>query len=90
MEKLKELLKDKELTYNEVKENYCDVLDSTYESVNICGLEYLPSYALKEVDPTAFRCGLLDFIDAEFVELDDKYYLKVDFEKAKNELEREG
>lgn len=41
---------------------YDDMLDDS-GPVNIAGLDYDVSHALKQVDPTAYRCGLLDYID---------------------------
>lgn len=41
-------------------EEYADMLNDVYEDVNICGYKYSAGDALKEVDPTAFRCGKND------------------------------
>ena len=37
----------------------------------ILGVEYDRSRILREIDPTAYRCGLHDFIDAEGIDSDD-------------------
>lgn len=42
---------------------YNEMLDEC-GTVKIGSLEYSPSDVLKSVDPTAYRCGLLDFIDS--------------------------
>ena len=39
---------------------YEDMLTDVYGMVNICGMEYPSGAALKELDPTAFRCGMSD------------------------------
>ena len=39
---------------------YDDMLDECYGDIEICGLRYSASCALKEVDPIAYRCGLSD------------------------------
>ena len=44
---------------------YDDMLDEVYGEIKICGYEYSASYALKEIDPTAYRCGFNDWCDAE-------------------------
>ena len=36
------------------------LIDDTYESVSICGIEFSPGQILKELDPIAFRCALLE------------------------------
>ena len=40
---------------------YDEMLDECYEMVNICGYEYYPSYALKNLDSVAYDCGLNDY-----------------------------
>ena len=42
-------------------ENYDEMLDDCYPEAEICGHKYLPSIALKEVDPIAYRCGIGDY-----------------------------
>ena len=42
------------------EEEYMDYLDEVFGPVNICGLEYQASQALKEIDPIAFRVGFAD------------------------------
>lgn len=46
-------------------EAYDELLDEVYEVVKFGTLEYQASTVLKEVDPIAYRQGLLDFIDSE-------------------------
>ena len=74
---------------------YCDFLDDVYPSLEIAGIRgYLTSSVLKEVDPTAFRCGFADWLDAEcendvLVEIDGQYYRQSDIDDLP-ELEEEG
>jgi len=40
----------------------------------------MTSRVLQEIDPVAYRCGFVDWLDSEitagiFIEQDDKYYL---------------
>lgn len=44
----------------EIGDIYDEMLNSCGE-VNICGHNYQASYALKEVDSTAYRCGKADY-----------------------------
>lgn len=46
-----------------VEESFRDALDAEGPII-IVGLEYYPSDALKAVDPIAYRCGLLDYVDS--------------------------
>jgi hypothetical protein len=70
----------------DLEEMYNDMLDD-YGPVEICGMEYEASYALREVDPVAYRCGMADYEDSErLVEIDDMYYTPDDVETALEEL----
>lgn len=48
----------------QLQTQFDDMLDETYESVNICGHDYTPSYALKSVDPIAYRESFLAYADS--------------------------
>lgn len=48
---------------SELEDRFTDVLNECYDSVSICGYEYDAGRALRELDPTAFRCGMLDWVD---------------------------
>lgn len=47
------------------EERYDEMLDDVYGTVEIAGYTFDTSRALKELDPTAYRCGLVDFEDSE-------------------------
>jgi len=55
--------------YNAEK-SFRDMLDDCYEPIKICGYEYPPSYALKEIDPIAYRQEFLNYADSEGWELE--------------------
>ena len=40
---------------------YDEMLDEIYGDVEICGMNYSSSQALKELDPIAYRCGKGDY-----------------------------
>jgi len=48
---------------------YDDMLDECYPVVMVTGMEYATSYALKNLDPVAYRCGLLDYADSCQIEI---------------------
>lgn len=58
----------KPLTDHELDQLYRDFLDECYGNVTIAGLEYATSRALLECDPTAYRCGFADWLDAELAD----------------------
>ena len=69
-----------ELSDGTLDEMYSEMLDSCFEDVNICNVHtYSTSYVLKNVDPTAYRCGYVDWLDSELenkalTEHGGKYY----------------
>lgn len=76
----------------ELHEQYDNMMDECCEEVKIGSLRYAPSNALKAVDPTAYRCGFVDWLDSErerIVEIAGDYYDRDSVEKALDELEAE-
>lgn len=65
-------------TEYELEQMYEQMLDECYGVVKIAGLEYSTSLALKEIDPTTFRCGFNDWLDSELgetiFEINGEYY----------------
>ena len=45
----------------EIEEQFKEYLDECYPPVKFGDMEYLPSYALKELDPIAYRVWLSDY-----------------------------
>ena len=65
-----------------------DLEESYRGTLNDC------SRVLEEVDPTAYRCGLADFIDSEcsdgrICEIDGEYYNADEVEEIESEIEDE-
>lgn len=58
------------MTWQELEEQFDDMINE-YHEVQIMGLEYTASDVLRKVDPTAYRCGLLDYADACGVDTDE-------------------
>ncbi len=44
---------------------YDEMLDECYGTVTVAGFEFDTSRALKDLDPVAYRCGYVDWLDAE-------------------------
>ena len=66
MEELTDCLDDQGILYyvpEDVEESYHEALDEG-GPVTIGGLEFWPSRILKELDPIAYRCGLIDYTDS--------------------------
>lgn len=57
-------------TWDEAIEYYDDAINEQ-DDVVVCGLTFTPSRILRELDPTAYRCGLFDWLDGEGVDSDD-------------------
>lgn len=50
------------MTPREIEESYDSMLDCCFPDLIIAGMHYCTSRAHKEVDPIAYRCGLLDYV----------------------------
>ena len=71
------------------EEQFDRMLDDCYSFEGVGGpfSSMSPSQVLKEVDPTAHRCGVNDYADGEnWVEVDGEYYDQDEAEKVKEEL----
>lgn len=52
-------------------QRFDDFLDEVWpENVKVCGYEFTPSRALKELDPTAYREAFNNWLDSEGLELE--------------------
>ena len=91
-----------ELDPDDYEDQFDESLDDSIPEIEIGCLTYSPSYVLKNVDPTAYRCGLNDFVDSLDVEDSDDYkalqseiddiqdeidQLQSDIEDLENEIE---
>ncbi len=66
---------------------YEESLRELYGDVNVCGMEMDAVRVLKEMDPTAYRCGMNDYEDSEdFVEIDGEYYESDEVDEARDEF----
>lgn len=68
------------LTDRELHEMYDAMIDEFQPSIAIMGLNYTTSDTWKEIDPIAYNCGFVDWLDSEcdegnLFDHDDEYYL---------------
>ncbi len=89
-----ELVEEKvveELEPIDQEEAYNNMLDECYPEVNIAGMTYSTSHALKELDPTAYRCGMSDYFgcDETCTYIDGEYYNTDDVDGIRDEIEEE-
>ena len=100
MKTLKELTKDWESRIEsdckpvDMEQRFRDMLDECYTFDKVGGpFAYMsPSRVLKEVDPTAFRCGVNDYADGEsdeIVELSSGHYRIEDCKEVQDEIAAE-
>ena len=52
------------ITDNMGEDIYEEMLDECYGEIDVCGYSYSASYALRELDPVAYRCGMADYYDS--------------------------
>ena len=85
-------------SYESTDDEYDSYLDECYGDLDVCGSTFSASYALKNLDPTAYRCGKADYdsekdlddvpeyvtLTEELEELEDK---ETDLENEIEELE---
>jgi hypothetical protein len=81
-----------ELNAVDIESLFDEMLDDTYGDCEIAGMYFQTSRALKELDPTAYRCGCSDYIDSLIGEsLSDEiageYYQKEEVDEIREELE---
>jgi len=85
-EKVKEL-DNFELDPENYRDEFDEILDSEGDII-IGSLHYSPSAVLKTIDPTAYNCGLLDYVNSIPKE-NTKEYLSLEVELAELEYELE-
>ena len=52
------------ISERQAAEMYDEMLDDCEGPVELCGMTYSASHVLREVDPTAYRCGFNDYVDS--------------------------
>lgn len=63
------------LTPLDTEEMYRSMLEECYGDIEVAGLTFSATRIIEELDPTAFRCGMVDYIDSlSLVEINGDYY----------------
>ncbi len=70
------------------EEAFEEMLNECYGTVKVGFAEWDAGHVLKELDPTAFRCGLSDYLaeDEQHAEFDGEYYSISDIESMIEDL----
>jgi len=85
---LRDELEDFEIDPDDYEGQYRDMLDGCYGVLNVCGYKYGASSVLARMDPTAYRCGLNDYVDGLEKEEDPKYKeIREKMESLENEID---
>ena len=85
--KLQKALDSFELDVDSYEDQYCDMLNEE-GAISVAGLTFDPAYIVRELDPTAYRCGLIDYVDGIDVSDDPKYKdLEEKIENLENEID---
>ncbi len=92
--KMQALIADKEKQQNQIEldpddfaDQFDESLDESIPEIEICSLTYSPSHVLKNVDPTAYRCGLSDFVNSlDVTETDDYKALQEEIDQLKSDI----
>jgi len=72
----------------EMEETFDAMLDECHKPYTVGGCTYDPSDILRNVDPTAYRCGFNDYT-AEYVEVGNVFYEESEIDKAWDFFEEE-
>ena len=76
-----------EIDPDDYTEQYDDFLNEE-GTVRVAGLEFDPAQIVKELDPTAYRCGLVDYVDGiEKSDVKEYQELEEELEELENQLE---
>ena len=75
-----------EIDPDDYAEEYDDILNEEGD-VKVAGLTFSPAQIVKELDSTAYRCGLNDYVDSiDKTELTEYMDLEEELEALENEL----
>lgn len=59
------------ITEQDAIDQYDEMLNEVYPDATIAGMEFTTAHALAELDPTAYRCGMIDYLDAQGLTTDE-------------------
>lgn len=88
IEELEESKEDLEEEFNE--DQYDEMLDDCYPEIDIVGVKYSASHALKEIDPVRYDCGFSDWQSEEITNKEEGIDEEIEEKQAEIEaLEEE-
>lgn len=74
----------------DIEERYREMLRDVYGDVDVCGMKMSACAILEEMDNTAFRCGLNDWLDGEQLEeIAGEYYDQREVDDIREEVYNE-
>lgn len=60
--------------YEDIEESVTEMLNETYGEVEVAGSVFDAGYVLAEMDPTAFRCTVTDYMVEEYFDSWDEWH----------------
>ena len=76
-----------EIDPDDYENEYCEMLNEE-GPVKVAGLTFEADQIIRELDPTTYRCGLVDYVDSiDKTELTEYIELEEELEELENQLE---
>lgn len=50
---------------SDLEDRYAAMIDDVYGAVTVAGLDFDASSVIRNMDPIAYRCGMIDWLDSE-------------------------
>ena len=76
-----------EIDPDDYENEYCEMLNEE-GPVKVAGLTFEADQIIRELDPTAYRCGLVDYVDGiEKSDVKEYQELEEELEELENQLE---
>jgi predicted nuclease with TOPRIM domain len=93
LDEVTEKMDNFEIDPYDFEDRYQDMINDCYGDVNLGGMSWSADYVLRELDPTMYKCGLLDYVDSIDKEDVEKYKELMEeqeeLEKSKEKIEEE-
>jgi predicted nucleic acid-binding Zn-ribbon protein len=87
LEAKRKALDNFELDPDDFTDEYDEMLREIEGEIKVCGISFDADRILKELDPTAYRCGLLDYIDnMDITDTEGYKALEGEIEELEDEL----
>ena len=66
------------ISYSDALEMFNEYLNDCNPTIEVCGIEFDPAYALKELDPIAYNVEFSDYcaaLESDDIFIGDEYYV---------------